>query len=70
MSGVISMLEQRLEEGYRILAVVVEERTPVSSWGYALLDRPGVLPELRDQLDIELRDAPDYDFALKRVQVP
>lgn len=70
LSGVIKLLEQRLEEGYRINAVVVEERAPVSSWGYASLDRPGDLPELRDQLEIELLDVRDYDFALKRVRVP
>lgn len=70
MSGVIKLLEQRLEEGYRINAVVAEERTPVSSWGYAFLDRPGELPELRDQLEIELLDVQDYDFALRRVRVP
>ncbi len=71
MSEVIKLLERRLEEGYRINAVVVDERAPVSSWGYALLDpRPGELPELRDQLEIELLDVRDYDFALKRVRVP
>jgi len=69
MSGAIAVLERHLEEGYRITAVVVDEQTPVSLWGRAVLDRPGTLLELRDRIDVELRDAQDYDFALRRVRV-
>lgn len=69
MSGVIAVLERHLGDGYRITAVVVDERTPVSLWGRAVLDRPGTLLELRDRVEVELLDAQDYDFALKRVRV-
>jgi hypothetical protein len=70
MSGAIAVLERHLEEGYRITAVVVDEQTPVSLWGRAELDRSGTLLELRDHVEVELLDAQDYDFALKRVRVP
>ena len=67
MSGVVKVLKQCLEEDCRITATVVEERARYSTWGCAVLDRPAALPELHDRLEIELRNARDYDFARKRV---